>query len=78
MVGLERDEGGEGRVPNDTCGLEGRIGEEMLYVEVKGTTAREQILVKRGEVKHVWDHLDQIVLLFLHGIWVAEGEERRS
>jgi len=56
--------------------LVARKEEELLYVEVKGTTGGgEQVNVTRGEVEHARSHQDQMALFILHNIEVKDGED---
>lgn len=49
---------------------------EILYVEVKGTTgAGGRVILTRGEVDHVREHPGRCALFILHDIDVKDGED---
>ena len=51
-------------------------GEDMLYVEVKGTTGDgEHVHLTKNEVRHARHHRQQMALFILHGIEVTDGED---
>lgn len=53
--------------------LKGTRGDEVLYVEVKGTTgAGHEVIVTRGEVKHARAHVGQCTLIVVSRIEVTE------
>ncbi len=61
-----------------TCSydLRCRHGQEVLYVEVKGTqTDGGEIILTPGEVKFARSHKGQMALFILHSIQVAEGND---